>query len=68
METASTITIASLSSVIILGFLKAFFNQKIKFSFRAKVGNESSDSSDNSPQQHHSRRPSRIEPIQNSHI
>jgi hypothetical protein len=67
METASTITIASLSSVIILGFLKAFLNQKIKFSFRAKVGNESSDSSD-SPQQHQSRRTSRIEPIQNSHI
>jgi hypothetical protein len=61
METASTITIASLSSVIILGFLKAFLNQKIKFSFRARVQNGSSDSSD-SPH-HQSRRPSRIEPI-----
>jgi hypothetical protein len=61
METASSITIGSLSAVILVMFIKSILNNKIKFTFRAKVGNESSDSSD-SPH-HQSRRPSRIEPI-----
>jgi hypothetical protein len=38
----STITIASLASVIGLGILKMFLNSKgIRFSFSAKIGNSS---------------------------
>lgn len=38
MEQTSTITIASLASVIALGLLRMMFSQKFRLSFRGQIG------------------------------